>query len=166
MFDSKTASSSNPASAASHDFSGVKTTQQFASQIIALIDLSRKASKVAVDRLINASAKEFAAYELLEAETVVQVLQDLGTVLLPMAASNKALLDSILATPKGAFDRAYMAAEYQNHAFLLALAQAYVNNSDPTSPSEAPGRALGKVTVFAFTEHTGISHRILGELAA
>ena len=39
--NSKAAPSSNAASAAGHDFSGVKTTQQFASQVIALADLSR-----------------------------------------------------------------------------------------------------------------------------
>ncbi|MEP7239480.1 MAG: DUF4142 domain-containing protein [Devosia sp.] len=163
MLDSNTSSPKAPAPVP--ELSGIKTTQQFAAQVITRADLSRKASKVAVDRLTNVAAKEFAGYELLEAETVVQVLQDLGTVLPPMTSDTKAALDSIVNTPNGtAFDTAYMTAEYENHAFLLELAKAYVKNSDPSSPAEATGRALGKVTVFAFTEHTGVSRRILQDL--
>ena len=166
MLDSNTSRPTVPAAASAPDLSAVKTTQQFAAQVITRADLSRKASKVAVDRLTNAAAKEFAGYELLEAETVVQVLQDLGTVLPAMAPDTKAALDSIVNTPTGAaFDTAYMTAEFENHAFLLELAKAYLKNSDASSPSEATGRALGKVTVFAFTEHTGVSRRILKELA-
>ena len=163
---STSASTARPAPKPALDLSRIKTTQQFASQVITRADLSRKASKVAVDKLKNAAAKEFAGYELLEAETVVQVLQDLGTVLPPMDADTKRTLDEISNTPAGtAFDTAYMTAEYENHAFLLELARAFMKNSDPSSPAEATGRALGKVTVFAFTEHTGVSHRILKELA-
>ena len=154
-------------SRAAFDLSNIKTTQQFASQVITRADLSRKASKVAVEKLTNAAAKEFAGYELLEAETVVQVLQDLGTVLPPMTADTKRTLDDISNTPVGAaFDTAYMTAEYENHAFLLELAKAFLKNSDSSSAAEATGRALGKVTVFAFTEHTGVSHRILKDMAA
>ena len=166
MIESNTSTASSQASTPAFDFSKIKTTQQFASQVITRADLSRKASKIAVDKLTNTAAKEFAGYELLEAETVVQVLQDLGTVLPPMAADTKRALDDISNTPTGAaFDTAYMTAEYENHAFLLELAKAFIKNSDASSPTEMTGRALGKVTVFAFTEHTGVSHRILKELA-
>lgn len=152
---------------ASSGFAMVKTTAQFAAQVITRADLSRKASKVAVDRLTNAAAKEFAGYELLEAETVVQVLIDLGTALPPMAADAKAALDQIVnSSPGRAFDTAYMTAEYENHAFLRDLADAYLKNSDASSPAETTGRALAKVAFFAFTEHTGLSHRILKEIAA
>jgi putative membrane protein len=166
MLDSTT-SSSKPAVKAVPDLTGIKTTQQFAAQVITRADLSRKASKVAVDKVKNAAAKEFAGYELLEAETVVQVLQDLGTVLPPMSEETKQTLDDISNKSAGAaFDTAYMTAEYENHAFLLSLAKAFIANSDPSSPAEATGRALAKVTVFAFTEHTGVSRRILKEMAA
>ncbi len=144
--------------------SAVRTAGEFAAQVIVRADVSRKASKVAVDKLSNADAKEFAGYELLEAETVVSVLEQIGAVLPPMSAETKGALDQIVNAPAGrAFDVAYMTAEYENHAFLRDLAEAYLANSDATTrdPAEQEGRHLAQVAFFAFTEHTSICRRIL-----
>ncbi len=168
MLDTNTASAKPPVSAGP-DLSAVKTAGQFAAMVIGRADLSRKASKVAVDKLVNVEAKEFAGYELLEAETVVAVLRDLGTPLPAMDAEAKAALAQITNAPAGAaFDTAYMTAEYENHEFLRDLAAAYLQNSDAATsdPGEQHGRQLASVAFFAFTEHTGITRRILGALAA
>lgn len=151
------------------DLSLVKTADQFAAIVIGRADLSRKASTVAVTKLTNVEAKEFAGYELLEAETVVSVLQQLGATVPVMDAATKAALDQIVTSPVGrAFDTAYMTAEYENHAFLRDLAAAYLKNSgaDTLDPGEQHGRQLAQVAFFAFTEHTGISGRILKSIAA
>jgi hypothetical protein len=106
---------------------------------------------------------------LLEARTVVAVLKDLGTRLPEMNAEATAALEQITSAPAGgAFDTAYMTAEYENHAFLRDVATAYLRNSDPNTSDvkEQHGRQLASIAFFAFTEHTGITYRILRELAA
>jgi hypothetical protein len=96
------------------------------------------------------------------------VLKELGTLVPTMGADTTAALDQIVNAPAGnAFDTGYITAEYENHAFLRDLAAAYLKNSDANTSdiSEKHGRQLAKVAFFAFTEHTGITHRILQELA-
>jgi hypothetical protein len=163
--------SNNTVTAASADnrFAAVRTAGDFAAQVIARADLSRKGSKVAVEKLTNPEAKEFAGYELLEAETVVSVLEQLGAVVPPMNAETKAALDQIVKAPAGrAFDTSYMTAEYENHAFLRDLAEAYLRNSDAGTrdAAEQHGRQLAQIAFYAFTEHTGITHRILKGIAS
>lgn len=66
------------------------------------------------------------------------------------------------------FDRAFIAAEYQNHVVLRDLAQAYLTNSGPNAVDveERHGRHLASLAHFAFTEHVVITHRIAAELGA
>jgi putative membrane protein len=157
-----------PVSSSAPDLSRVATLQQFAAQVIGRAALSLAASRVAVDKAARADVKEFAGYELLEARTVVAVLKDLGAKVPAMSLDAKATLDQIVnASPGGALDTAYMTVEYENHAFLKDLAAAYLKNSDPNASDiiEQHGRQLASVAYFAFTEHTGITRRILRELA-
>jgi putative membrane protein len=147
----------------------VSTFEQFAALLIARADLSRSASRVAVEKADRADVREFAGYELMEAETVVAVLQDLGTPVPEMSEAASVALSGIVNAAAGsAFDTAYMSAEYENHAFLRDLAATYLRNANTSTwePRERYGRQLAKVALFAFTEHTGIAHRILEELRA
>lgn len=153
-------------SAPNLSLANVVTFQQFAAQVIGRADLSRLASRVALEKAARADVKEFAGYELLEAETFVAVLKELGTSLPQMGPDAKASLDQITNSGPGkAFDTAYMNAEYENHAFLRDLATAYLKGSKAHTADERHGRQLASVALFAFTEHTGISGRILRDLA-
>ena len=151
------------------DLSGVNTIDQFAALAIGRADLSRAASRLAIEEALRAEVKEFAKYELMEAETIVAVLEDLGTPLPQMGGEAWAALAQIINTPAGsAFDAAYMTVEYENHAFLRDLADAYLRNSDANTGGsrERYGRHIASMALVAFTEHTGITQRILRRLAA
>ncbi|BCG70147.1 hypothetical protein MesoLj113a_13050 [Mesorhizobium sp. 113-1-2] len=155
------------ASAAAFDFSSIKTVKQFGAEVIGRADLSRAACEVALKKATRADAKEFAGFELKEAETVIAVLKELGTPLPPMGDAAKSALEHIAGSAAGtAFDTAYIGAEYENHAFLRDLAEAYLKNSDPSDPSEQHGRQLATVAHWAFWEHTALTQRIARELAA
>ena len=94
------------------------------------------------------------------------LLEDLGTPLPQMGGERWAALAQIINAPAGhAFDTAYMATEYEDHAYLRDLAAAYLRNSRcaPT-PGEHYGRQFAQAALSAFTEHTGIAHSILREL--
>jgi putative membrane protein len=157
------------ASMAKPDFSGVKTVKQFGDQVIGRAVLSQAASEVAVKKAARADAKEFAALELMEANTVIALLKELGTTVPDMDAASLAAYNSIKNSAQGhAFDRAYIGAEYQNHAVLRDLAAAYLQNSDANTSDadEKHGRHLASLALFAFTEHTVITKRINDELSA
>lgn len=164
-----TAASMPPALPRAPDLSRIGTFGQFAAEVIGRAALSLAASRVAVDKAARADVREFAGYELLEARTVVAVLKDLGTPLPAMGDEASATLDQIKNAPAGgAFDAAYMTAEYENHAYLRDVVTAYLRNSDPNTfdIKEQHGRQLASIAFFAFTEHAGITYRILRELAA
>jgi putative membrane protein len=163
------AKAAQPESSAKLDLSGVKTVQQFGTQVIGRADLSRAVSEIAVKKARQADAKEFAGFELMEANTVIAVLKDLGTPVPEMGPDAKAAFNLIANASEGnAFDKAYISAQYENHAFLRDLAAAYLKNSDANTADgdERHGRQLAKVALFAFTEHAAITHRIARELAA
>ena len=150
------------------DLSGITTIRQFAAQVITRADLSRAASEVAVKKAVRADAREFAGFELMEANTVIAVLKELGTAVPAMAPPTEATLAMIVDAAEGAaFDKAYIGAECENHAFLRDLAAAYLKNSDANTVDigERHGRQLATVAFWAFTEHTAITHRIAQQLA-
>jgi hypothetical protein len=149
------------------DLSGVRTAADFSTRVMEKATLSLAASRVAVPRLVRADAREFAGFELEEAIAVVSVLQDLGIPVPQQSSEALSALASIEAAADGpAFDRAYMVAEYQNHAFLARLASSYLAQSDAhtSDPGERHGRNLATIALFAFNEHTAITRRISQEL--
>jgi hypothetical protein len=159
-----------PASAATAlDLTSIRTAQQFGAEVIGRADLSRAASEIALKKVAREDAKEFAGLELMEANTVIEVLKELGTVVPVMGAEAQAALASIRDAAEGAaFDKAYISAEYTNHVFLRDLAAAYLKNSDAATASvdERHGRQLASLALFAFTEHVAITHRIAQALSA
>lgn len=157
------------ATSAGPDLSTVRTFKQFSDLVVGRADLSRAASEVAVGKLARADAKEFAELEFMEARTVLQILQDLGTPAPAMSTETTSALHSITGAAEGSvFDKAYMTAEYQNHVFLKDLAAAYLQNSDASSESaeERHGRHVAELALFAFTEHVVITRRIVGQLTS
>jgi hypothetical protein len=158
----------NAASSASEDFSAVKGFHDFGSRVIGRADLSRAACEVAVNKVARADAMEFAKLELFEANTVLQVLKEMGIALPAMDAGTKAALANITDAPQGgAFDKAFMAAEHDNHIYLRDLASAYLTNSSKASTlDEKHGRHIAGLALFAFTEHVVITERINAALSA
>ena len=110
--------------------------------------------------------RKFAAHELMKAETIVALLEDLGTPLPQMGGERWAALAQIINAPAGhAFDTAFTATSYENHAYLRDLTAAYLRNSHASDSREHYGRQLAQAALSAFTEHTDNAHSILRELA-
>jgi len=151
------------------DMSSVRTASQFAAQVVGRAELSRITSEIAVNKAHRDDAKEFAGLELMEANTVLKILVELGTPVPPMGAEAQATLAHIRDAEAGTvFDKAYIGAQHQNHVFLRDMAAAYRKNADTSSPSvdERHGRQIASLGLFAFTEHVVITNHILQALSA
>lgn len=162
------APSKAPIAAYLPDLSSVNTIDQFAALAIGRADLSRAASRVAVEEASRADVNEFARRELTQAETLVTVLEDLGTPLPQMGGKRWAALAQIINAPAGrTFDKAYLATEYEVHTYLKDLATAYLRSCKPNwfDPREHYGRQFVGTALFAFIEHASVSRQILRELA-
>lgn len=129
--------------------------------------LSKVTSEEAVKRATNANAKEFAGFELEEATSVNMVLREEDIPEPPMDAKSKATFDKIKNAADGdEFDKAYIAAQLENHEFLRDLATAYLETTSPDDDdaAEVEGRHLATLMLAVFKEHVAITKRILGEL--
>jgi putative membrane protein len=105
----------------------------------------------------------------MEAKAVISVLRELGAQAPQMGPDAKAALEMITNSSKGAaFDRAYVAAQCENHAFLRDLTAAYLENSEPrpADTQERQGRQMATLALCAFTEHAAVANRISRELRA
>ena len=143
--------------------------KEFGMAVIGRAELSLVTSKIAVERASKADAKEFAGFELTEAIAVTTVLRDLGTPIPTMTAKAKATLEKIQSAPAGLeFDKAYIAAQLENHEELRDLTQAYLGHSAPpkSNMAESQGRHLGTLSLAVFKEHVAITQRISQELQA
>ena len=141
--------------------------KEFGMAVIGRAELSLVTSKIAIDRASKADAKEFAGFELTEAIAVTTVLKELGTPIPTMTAKAKATLEKVKNAPAGPeFDKAYIAAQLENHEELRDLTQAYLGHPAPpkSNMAESQGRHLGTLSLAVFKEHVAITHRILQEL--
>lgn len=156
-------------STAKADLSNVRTVQQYAAQAIGRAELSRAASQAAMEKATRPDVRELAGYELMEARALIAVLEDLGAPAPQLGPDVKGVLDMITRASKGnAFDRAYISAQCENHAYLRDLTAAYLDSSDPR-PSDAQerlGRQLATLALCTFTEHAAIANRISREIRA
>ena len=147
----------------------VKMAPQFYSAVLPRAEMSLSTSHLAVELVTNRNAHEFAGFELGEAITVNMVLKDiLPNVSAMDKSAEMALVDKMKATAKGgAFDRAYIAFQLENHEYLRDLADAYLANSaGATDAAEKQGRHLGALMLAVFKEHVAICKRISAELKA
>lgn len=141
--------------------------KEFRMKVLGPAELSLATSQIAVSKATQKNAKEFAGFELTEAISVTSVLKDLGTPVPAMDAKAKATLAKIKTAPAGsAFDKAYIAAQLENHEFLRDLAQNYLSKGKIAGAAESQTRHLATLALAVFKEHVAITKRILGELGA
>jgi putative membrane protein len=155
--------------AARADVANVRTAQQYAAQAIGRVELARAAAQAAMEKATRPDVRELAGYELMEAKAVISCMKELGAQVPPMGQEAKSALEMIANAAKGAaFDRAYIAAQCENHAYLRDLTAAYLETSDPAAsdPRERQGRQLAQLALCSATEHAAIANRISRELRA
>lgn len=151
------------------DVSDVRTVQQYATQAIGRAELERAAAQAAMEKATRPDVRELAGYELMAAKAVISCLKELGAQVPPMGQAAKSALEMITNASKGnAFDRAYIAAQCENHAYLRDLTAAYLEGSDPgtADPRERQGRQLATLALCSATEHAAVANRISRELRA
>jgi putative membrane protein len=154
---------------ARHDAANVRTAQQYAAQAIGRAELTRAAAQAAMEKATRPDVRELAGYELMEAKAVISCLKDLGAQVPAMAQDARSALEMIANASKGsAFDRAYIAAQCENHAYLRDLTASYLECSDPSTsdPRERQGRQLAQLALCSATEHAAIANRISRDLRA
>jgi hypothetical protein len=163
------ADSPNRPAVARGDLSTVRTVQQYAAQAVGRAELSRMASEAAMDKATRPDVRELAGYELMEAKAIISLLRDLGAPAPQLGADAKGVLDMVTSASRGiAFDRAYIAAQCENHAHLRDLTAAYLENSDPRTSDarERQGRQLATLALCTFTEHAATANRISRDIRA
>jgi putative membrane protein len=161
--------SRNRAAMARGDLSNVRTVQQYVTQAIGRAELSRAASEAAMDKATRPDVRELAGYELMEAKAIISCLRDLGAPASQMGPDAKSVLDMVAGASKGnAFDRAYITAQCENHAYLRDLTAAYLEGSDPraTDARERQCRQLAMLALCTFTEHAATANRISRDIRA
>jgi putative membrane protein len=145
----------------------VTTEEEFRLGVIPRAEISLATSRIAKEKATQANTKEFAGFEYEEAIAVLTVLRDLKTPVPAIEAKQAETMQKIETTAPGAeFDQAYIKVQLENHEELYALADDYLNNSDPatTDPAEQQGRHLATLSRATFKEHVLICKRISGEL--
>jgi predicted outer membrane protein len=141
--------------------------KQFRDEVMPRAQLSKLACEIAIAKTSSPDVKEFAQWELMEATTVIDVLEDLGTPVSPASADAAAFLQKLNNLSGNEFDKEYMAAELSNHEFLRDLAQGYVDGTDakPLGKDKETWHVAG-LALFAFTEHVGLCKKIIAGLTA
>jgi predicted outer membrane protein len=139
--------------------------QEFRNGVMPRAQLSKLACEIALKKTADADVKEFASWELLEATTVIDVLQDLDTPATAIGPDATAFLSKLKDLKGKEFDNEYMAAELSNHEFLRDLAQSYLDNPDgkPSGRDKETWHAAS-LALFAFTEHVGLCKKIIAGL--
>src|SRR5262245_47071214 len=151
------------------DLSSVRNVQQYATQAMGRAELCRAASEAAMEKATRPDVRELAGYELMEAKAIISILRELGTAATQMGPDAKGVLDMITSSSKGnAFDRAYITAQCENHAYLRDLTAAYLENCDPRTSDarERQGRQLATLALCTFTEHAAAANRISRDIRA
>jgi hypothetical protein len=155
--------------AARVDLSNVRTAQQYATQAVGRCELVRAASQAAMEKATRPDVRELAGYELMAAKAAISVLRELGAPAPQMGPDARAAIEMITSSSRGnAFDRAYVTAQCENHAYLRDLTAAYLENSEPrpSDPQERQGRQLATMALCTFTERAAIANRISREVRA
>ncbi|MFZ1103344.1 MAG: DUF4142 domain-containing protein [Hyphomicrobiaceae bacterium] len=149
------------------DVSNLRTIQQYAAQAISRNELTRAAAQAAMEKATRPDVREIAGYELMEAKAVISCLKELGAPVPPLGPDARSALETISNASRGnAFDRAYIAAQCENHAFLRDLTAAYLECGDPqpSDPRERQGRQLAAMALCMATEHAAVTNRISREM--
>ncbi len=106
------------------------TEEEFRNGVMPRAQLSKLACEIAIEKNNQKDVKQFAGWELMEATTVINILEDLGTAAPPISKDAEAFLSKLKGFEGKEFDKEYMAAELSNHEFLRDLAQNYIDGVD------------------------------------
>ncbi|MDI3320876.1 DUF4142 domain-containing protein [Pinibacter soli] len=141
--------------------------KEFRNGVMPRAKLSKLACEIALEKTSNTEIKEFAGWELMEATTVIEVLEDLGTSQTTLSSDASAILSKLKNLDESAFEKEYMAAELSNHEFLRNLAHDYLNTQQvkPLGKDKETWHVAG-LALFAFTEHVGLCKKIITSLNA
>ncbi|MEP6465878.1 MAG: DUF4142 domain-containing protein [Parafilimonas sp.] len=141
------------------------TEKEFRDGVMPRAQLSKMASEIAIEKTTQKDVKQFAGWELMEATTVINVLEDLETTALPMSKDAEAFVEKLRSLGGKEFDKEYMAAELSNHEFLRDLAKNYIDGVDEKLlGNEKETLHVASLALFAFTEHIGLCKKISAEL--
>jgi hypothetical protein len=149
------------------DTANVRTIQQYAAQAIGRAELTRAAAQAAMEKATRPDVRELAGYEMMGAKAVISCLKELGAPVPPLGPDARRALETISNASRGnAFDRTYLTAQCENHAYLRDLTAAYLESSDPltTDPRERQGRQLATMALCSATEHAAVANRISREI--
>lgn len=93
--------------------------------------LAKQTSQLAEQRAQNPKVRQFAGFETAEQTALAQVLTDTeNPPLAPLDAEHASVLQALQAHSGPAFDRAYILGQIQGHQELLAVQQAYLDNTN------------------------------------
>ena len=143
------------------------TEEAFRNGVMPRAQLSKLACEIAIEKTNQEDVKQFAGWELMEATTVINVLEDLGTTAPPINKDAEAFLSKLKGLTGKDFDNEYMAAELSNHEFLRDLAQNYIDGVDEKILGDDKETFhVASLALFAFTEHIGLCKKIAEEINA
>ncbi|MBS1598324.1 MAG: DUF4142 domain-containing protein [Bacteroidetes bacterium] len=140
--------------------------KEFRENIMPRAQLSKLACEIAVDKSTTKSVKQFAGWELMEATTVIKVLEDAGTKIASPTPDAVAFIDKLKSLTGKEFEQQYMKAELSNHEYLRDLAQDFISGYDEQVTGKQEIGHVANLAFFAFTEHVGLCKNIIAELNA
>jgi len=126
--------------------------------------LSKAACEIALQKSLRKSVREFAGWELMEATTVIKVLQDAGTPLVSTSDNATSFLAHLESLSGKAFEKEFIKAELSNHEFLRDLAKSFIDGYDEELTGKHEIGHVANLALFAFTEHVGLCENIIAEI--
>jgi predicted outer membrane protein len=147
------------------NLSATVTEKAFRNGVMPRAQLSKLACEIAIKKTTQADVKQFAGWELMEAATVINILEDLGTTAPPISSDAQSFISKLKSLNGKEFDKEYMTTELSNHEFLRDLAQNYIDGVDEKILGNEKGTFhVAELALFAFTEHVGLCKRISAEI--
>ncbi|HVF85371.1 MAG TPA: DUF4142 domain-containing protein [Abditibacteriaceae bacterium] len=142
--------------------------RQYRTKLMAVATVSRITSQLALNRATATDVLAFANFELNEANGVLQVLREMGTVAPPPDAQDRAIIASLRNSRGVAFERTYTTAQYQAHVFLRNLGTDYVRNSRSRGNRTQEGhtRHIAMLSLPTINEHIAHTQSILRRMGA
>ena len=139
------------------------TEKEFHDSLVAPVQFSMSASKIAVDRATNNRVKEFAGFELAETTAITAVLKTMETIFPEMDEETKKSFGIIESTAAGdEFDKLYLQSQLKNHRLLRDLTEDYLNEAptDQLDKIEAEDKLIATLILPFFEEHVTIIERL------
>jgi len=135
------------------------STAAIQSKIALLGNASLQTSLLAATKAVNPEVKMFAKFETAEQETIGKILKDMGTVVPPPGAEQKALLAKLQAASGNAFDQAFMLGQVDTHQKLHQAVSELLKQSTDVHVKHVASLALATIT-----EHTERGQILLKKL--